>query len=415
MKSRRLAIVATLLVSSSACTQIVVKRIQNDSTDQGLRYYLPQPFLLVTPQEDGSLTTTVVNIADPQQAYGVSARSWLAVHDLSVELNQGLLAKVTLSVDDTAVAAAAATAAGEVEKAKIDAEVKAAETARTEAKERAKADRERREKLRQSLREAEVKRDDAKRKQDAITAIPEGQRTAEQKAALFQAKLDYEAAQADVSYYENELGRRPGKPERPDRVVQDLTIEKDRSATASSTKSKEFERENRPGAMLFRVVTGTKTDEKGKTHETLELVPVAFPGAEGQGALAQQTFKSYTGPKVAASAPAPAAVTRIAVTPGTFTVKVGPQGGELTITTYDGFVGVKVTRVTNVSDPSDTIAPGLFPEVSVPDKENLTEFKLKFAGNTLAGKTLKILLQGQVADDPKKSTVTGDITVEVKR
>jgi hypothetical protein len=198
-------------------------------------------------------------------------------------------------------------------------------------------------------------------------------------------------------------------------MVQDVESKETRSATASQEKGKEFEGADRPGAMLFRVVTGTRTDNQGKTHETLELVPVAFPGAGGAGALAQQTFKSYSGPKVEPSPPASAAVTRIAVTPGNFTVKVGPQGGELTITTYDGFVGVKVTKVTNVSDPSDTIAPGLFPEVLVPDKENLTEFKLKFAGDTLAGKTLKVLLQGQIPDDAKKTTVTGDITVEVKK
>ena len=71
-----------------------------------LCYYLPQPYLLVTPSDDGKSIKSVEtkNLPDYNRGYVIDGWSIMATHDLTVETTNGLLEKMHLTTDSTAVA-----------------------------------------------------------------------------------------------------------------------------------------------------------------------------------------------------------------------------------------------------------------------------------------------------------------------
>ncbi len=98
--SRIVPWVATLLISCSVavatgCTPRVIIRQSPDAHDQGIRYYRPKPYLLVTPlSKDTDAATNAVSIKleylpDFTEEYSIDVRPGLGVADVSVELKDG--------------------------------------------------------------------------------------------------------------------------------------------------------------------------------------------------------------------------------------------------------------------------------------------------------------------------------------
>ena len=86
------------------CTNVTVKPASTVGAT-GFRYYLPQPYLLVTPNEDGqTITVEQKLLPDYSRGYVIDGRSYFASHDVTVTTENGLLEKFDMTTDSTAVA-----------------------------------------------------------------------------------------------------------------------------------------------------------------------------------------------------------------------------------------------------------------------------------------------------------------------
>lgn len=248
----------TILVG---CTSITVKPAEQNT--EGLRYYLPQPFIVMTPQEDGSLEARVENIADRAQGYAVTATSYVATHKLVMKLDEGLLAEVSLSQDSSAVAAETAKAAGEAEKARIEASTEAATKTRDKQEEAAKTRREELKQLQDALAESELAYEEAKAEFDAT-----GDATKKKVAEISMKK-----AEAKVKALRRQLSAGGIK------FGSFSTIPDEK--LPASPQEPGFKRTKRPGPVIFMI-------EEDADGDVLQLIPLEF-GNEGP----QKVFNAY--------------------------------------------------------------------------------------------------------------------------
>lgn len=130
MKNIMTTIVFILTTFIVGCTSVSVKKVENES-DCGIRYSLPKPHLLVTPQLDGSLEVDVVMLPNPDETYTVCSWSVFATHDLTLKTENGILTKADWTGDSSAVAADAAKASGGIVASYQNALIKAASDAAT--------------------------------------------------------------------------------------------------------------------------------------------------------------------------------------------------------------------------------------------------------------------------------------------
>lgn len=121
-----LALAATL--GSSACTTWVTSlpatKITADGSNpeqNGLRYFLPIPVLIVTPQPDGTVKVETDYMPDPRHEYVVYAGSFMSTHKLEVKTDdKGFLTDVTMNQSSAAVAQELAKQSGDVAKSALD-------------------------------------------------------------------------------------------------------------------------------------------------------------------------------------------------------------------------------------------------------------------------------------------------------
>jgi len=91
-------------VCAAGCTWTTVEKVSQGDTTAGIRYSLPQPFLRLSPKNDGGMDVEVVYLPDPSNTYAISAGSVFAKYTLDVTLKDGMLDKVTYDPEATAVA-----------------------------------------------------------------------------------------------------------------------------------------------------------------------------------------------------------------------------------------------------------------------------------------------------------------------
>ena len=135
-----LVIFATSAVAGGCTTWVTSKPAGGGTGEQsGLRYYLPIPVLVVTPQPDGTITVETDYIPDRRHEYVIEAGSFLSTHKLEVQTdNKGLLMSVTINQSSAAVAEELAKQSGTVAKSALDT-IKAERTAE-ETKKKTAAD-----------------------------------------------------------------------------------------------------------------------------------------------------------------------------------------------------------------------------------------------------------------------------------
>lgn len=130
--------IATLVLCASSllsgCVSFLTSEKAED-TSRGLRYSLPQPFLLVTPKTDGTITVQQVFLPDADKTYTIRQTSILAKHSLDVSLKNGLLESIVLTSDGAGVSEKIIEGYAELEKARIEAEATAAKEAADNAAE----------------------------------------------------------------------------------------------------------------------------------------------------------------------------------------------------------------------------------------------------------------------------------------
>ena len=127
--STTMALLLSTMNLGGCVSQLHVSKAQPDSP--GIRYFLPQPFIVVTPGLDGAVTVEKVYLPDPDNEYTIVASSLLGNYTLDVNRNEmGFLELVSFHSDDSGMAKQLVQSAGAIRAAEIDA---AAALAKTEA------------------------------------------------------------------------------------------------------------------------------------------------------------------------------------------------------------------------------------------------------------------------------------------
>lgn len=120
------------LVLGSCIARIDVKKVDNacgtvPSKAKGVRYSLPQPFIVGKPQGNGKISYSVEYLPDPDNEYAVSAWSFMAKHKMNLQrTSRGFLKSVSYTKDDTAVATSMVDTAGNL----LETHLKALNTAK---------------------------------------------------------------------------------------------------------------------------------------------------------------------------------------------------------------------------------------------------------------------------------------------
>ena len=94
-----LAPAAALLLA--ACTTWVDVKPYTGK-EEGYRYSLPAPFLLVQPQPDGTATYTWIYLPDKSKTFAIEQHSFISKFTLDVTLQNGLLTSVKSKIESQA-------------------------------------------------------------------------------------------------------------------------------------------------------------------------------------------------------------------------------------------------------------------------------------------------------------------------
>jgi hypothetical protein len=127
----RFALIAGVSWTLGCVSYLTVEKAGKET--EGIRYSLPQPFLLVKPVQTGGIEIEVVYLPDPSNEYAIESRSFLSATKFDVTLEKGLLKQVVFNPDASAVARQLVESAGNVGKAELEAHAEA-EKKRAEVK-----------------------------------------------------------------------------------------------------------------------------------------------------------------------------------------------------------------------------------------------------------------------------------------
>lgn len=148
-----LAMVLAASMLQGCITTMKVSSVKADASAKGFRYFLPKPYLLVTPKADGSVAVEKVFLPDPENEYAIDTAAYAASYKLSVQLDDhGLLKKIIWNTGSAESTKAALETVANLSKARIDVE---SARAKAEAEKAGKAA-EKREKLEAEVHGAEL-------------------------------------------------------------------------------------------------------------------------------------------------------------------------------------------------------------------------------------------------------------------
>jgi hypothetical protein len=66
-------LVASALLAVAGCSTVEVKPFDPTSYQDGLRFYRPEPYLLVTREDDGTLRSMIIYLPNKKEEYVVRA------------------------------------------------------------------------------------------------------------------------------------------------------------------------------------------------------------------------------------------------------------------------------------------------------------------------------------------------------
>jgi hypothetical protein len=112
----------TILLTLPGCvTTMTVKPVTTNKEPEGVRYYLPKPLLMVTPQNDGTAKFEWIYVPDGTAQYAVKTSAYLAKHSTSVEIDEsGFLKKLSWNGTPTELAGTTLETAADIRKAQIE-------------------------------------------------------------------------------------------------------------------------------------------------------------------------------------------------------------------------------------------------------------------------------------------------------
>lgn len=134
MTTSRLFLFASAVLVSGCVSVVKVTRADSD-TAAGIHYYLPQVFLQITPNKDGSFKVDTVYLPDPANRYTIQAESFLGNYTMDVNRSEeGFLETVSFNSDNTGVAKQLIASQAAVKAAEIEAATTRAQKAAADAK-----------------------------------------------------------------------------------------------------------------------------------------------------------------------------------------------------------------------------------------------------------------------------------------
>lgn len=262
---KRMALLTLLCAFAARCiTTVDVQKVDPGTNPAGVRYFLPAPFLKVTPAVDGSVTVEILYLPDPNREYAVDARSVMAKHKLAMTLaDNQLLKKIEWNGQSADVAKQVIESASNVLKEKITARAAAEKEAAEAAKKEADAQAAALAAAEKALADAELKLRIAT---DKGTFLRDNGGTPEARLAAELAVLEARAQRDEAA-----------------RVLADL------QSKSSALKALMDKPENEaPGPMLFRIVD---------TGKAAKLVPAApqtdFPTSTAQPVMPPARMKLF--------------------------------------------------------------------------------------------------------------------------
>jgi hypothetical protein len=105
----------SVALSLSGCANLTVTKVSadNDATTKGVRYYLPKPYLQVTPQPDGTISVDVIFLPDKQREYAIDTSSHFSSYTFQIARDEkGLLTSLEYKASTTAVGQQLASSGG---------------------------------------------------------------------------------------------------------------------------------------------------------------------------------------------------------------------------------------------------------------------------------------------------------------
>jgi hypothetical protein len=189
---------ASLMASACASTRITVTKVDSAHPNaKGIRFSLPKPFLLVTPNTsgDGGFKAEIIYLPDESNTYAIDAGTKLGKYSLNVITKDGLLSKVAWSRTDAAVAAESVRVSGELLKSRFELEQKEQDERDAKRKEEQKAAASEIKKLREGLAEQELLVKLAGAEVTSAEAAVKAGSTPETQAALRAAQLKEKQAE----------------------------------------------------------------------------------------------------------------------------------------------------------------------------------------------------------------------------
>jgi hypothetical protein len=138
MKFRSALRVALPLLAALAlmgCTTLFQSRPADAANGAGMRYWLPRPHILMSPQADGSVQVQVVYLPDESREYTIEASALASRLDLNVVYDKEapwLLSEVSLDAGNASVADSLIDNAAAVREAEINARQTAEQAAATQ-------------------------------------------------------------------------------------------------------------------------------------------------------------------------------------------------------------------------------------------------------------------------------------------
>lgn len=270
----RLTNFGLLMLLLSACTTTMdVKHVTDKNDDvEGIRYFLPRPYLLVSPAADGTITVETVYLPDLSEQYAITTKSIVAKHKLSVELDDhGFLKSFGTTSDSTDLAKTSIEQAGALQKARMDAAQKESDKAAEAAKKKKDAVAAADDAVTAAKAEVQDTEDEIKVLQEAVNDASGAakddfqKKLVDAKVRLEKAKNKEKAAEKAVEDLKNAALDFPHAMNLPVSMISafmdDATA---RGTQASATLPKVW------GPVLFAMVDTFDTDRK----ETVRLVPV---------------------------------------------------------------------------------------------------------------------------------------------
>ena len=105
MKNRTGAALLLLSFLLAGCAgTLSVKKVKDHKT-KGLRYHLPQPYLVVWSDKTGLHTKTVI-LPDESEEYAIRSKTFLTKHKFGISLDRGMLKEIQYYKDSTKLAKA---------------------------------------------------------------------------------------------------------------------------------------------------------------------------------------------------------------------------------------------------------------------------------------------------------------------